>query len=796
MLATQAVFAVNLKGLRTARVASIYGSARDQSLGKLNGWTKEGGKLACEDGMRVQVVVGPDETYPGDAGRTCPRVPLEGLFDLVIAVDVYWAGMQGPVTPSVLKQWCGLSRKGEVFLIMRMFPGQFGCDQVPGYQGPVEGVWTKDAEGMVNFSPDQADFCYPRHHDLEWVRKRAVEGLSCTLMEVFGPYVVVKVALDSAFVKDVAVILPFPTVGVAERLTMPRRGLWFWWMRTVGVGPFRFAFSEAELTHTIGATVHTQTLAALRPLYQLKTAGGHNMDMAVSMCKTAIMLDPVAKEVAKRYPLAIEQAVVGTADAVLFSSKTETALRYGGLRYDHAQEEEEIVAARQPVVASGYYRIPPARIRRAVFAVALLVGAMHFALSLGVRGHITVDGVVVERSEWWGGLIVAAFIGMAYIITHRRQQRKGTSGLFKAWSEQHEDCEIQEDCVIGFEALPAGAVVRSVQVESMVCTVGLGEISVQVDGQSVTVEEAFELLKDDEPTKVIYPVAITCGLLWQPDRSDVNALAAIVQRLHTAVKQEEVGAWDCTTASLLSVIPEAIHTPWELEDCAKAMGGAKGINLLRSMSEVERGERTRSTKSVMVKWNETIYLREIRGLLSIKPRSIVVLSNELHSMLAPDARGFSDALHHLFDGKLFGGKRIYYAAGYSEAKLDQVGVHLYGHEPFIAVSGDDSVCCLVRPAYRLPNGRTVSVPTLYEGDFTAMDQSEKTGALNMHASIMRRAGVNGWLIDLYLSVCAMRYKYRGKRLVIKGTVGSQLATGIDMTTVCNSLTTIALVDCR
>jgi hypothetical protein len=71
-----------------------------------------------------------------------------------------------------------------------------------------------------------------------------------------------------------------------------------------------------------------------------------------------------------------------------------------------------------------------------------------------------------------------------------------------------------------------------------------------------------------------------------------------------------------------------------------------------------------------------------------------------------------------------------------------------------------------------------------------MDQSEKTEALTMHGRAMQGMGVPDWAIDLYVHVCGMPYKAVGDRLRVKGNVGAQLATGIDYTTVCNSLTTI------
>jgi hypothetical protein len=783
--ATLQAYSIALDGLREASILSIYGADRDVRLAKLTGFEIGGRKLACEEGVRVTVTCGPDEVYPGDAGKTGLRSALNGPYDCVVMVDVYWDGAKGRVSPEMLARYCKLSRKGEVYVITRMFSGLAGCDDVPGYKGEVEGVWIKDVDGLVSFSPDRAGFGYPKHYDVEWMRNKAFGGLSCTYLRSVGPFELIKVAMDGVMVIPVPTLLQTLSLGRVELVEIPRPGFYFGLARFVGLPTADLAWWPGLLRnwteHTFKSPVHSATLAALRPIYQLKTGGGHNVDMAVAMSKTMILEDPMIQHVSSRYPMYVEELIWGTGQALVFSTKTSVANRYGSLRGDHNEAESTLLKAR------AVSWIPsPSRYKRALVACLVVWGVVQWSISLGAHGHVLLpSGEVAVNSEWWGGLIVLGFVILAHLA--RRFRIGPQRGLFDAWLNRREDS--MEEAVsgeMGFEVLTAGIGVPAENVRAMETAVGLGEIEVMVDGTRVGVQEAFELLKDDEITKESYVVAITNGMLHQPDRSDVNLLAAVVQRLHVSVNSAAADAWLEIFDMVSQMVPEGVHEPWALERCAEALGGVKAKNLLESWDQVVLGQISKSKKKIMVKWNETIAWKLISHVLTVKPRAITLLSNELHSWFSPDARGFSDVLHCIFDGRLFDGIRVYYASGYSGQALDALGGHLYGYEDFIAASGDDSIVCFFA-TWRNTQWRFAP---LAEGDFSAMDQSEKLDALMHHASLMAKFGVPKFAIDMAMDVSGLPYTASGKRLKIKGSVGHQLATGIDYTTPFNSLTTI------
>lgn len=173
--------------------------------------------------------------------------------------------------------------------------------------------------------------------------------------------------------------------------------------------------------------------------------------------------------------------------------------------------------------------------------------------------------------------------------------------------------------------------------------------------------------------------------------------------------------------------------------------------------------------------------------MSIKPRAITVLSNELHVLFAPDARGVASLLHGVFDGSLFGETRIYFAAGYHGEQLNAIGRQLEEMQSLIAVSGDDCVACQPSPLRRSTNRANW---VYKEGDFSTFDQSQREACLRGHAVWLKQCGVATFLIDLMIAICGMPYAAKGKRLRIIGAVGAQLATGIDWTTVINSMSNL------
>jgi len=669
-----------------------------------------------------------------------------------------------------------------------MFPGNAGCDVVEGYEGEVEGVWIKDLDGLISFSPDRSHFGYPCHYGLEWLRNKAIDGLSVTFISKSGPYDLVKVTLDAPDVRQVSVILQQEYLGGVSYMSVPRAGSLNWVYRKAiydRLNPSRLkrCLEWLKLPYE-RLLVHHSILENMRPTFEVKSGSGHTLDTAIAYAKLQVFNDPVMKEVGGRYPAFTSHVVVGTANAAVFSTKVETARRYQALRGDMARSEAEIVEARAPV-----FSVTPRKLMRIVMS-GLLVSII-FSCGLAVRAHghiLSYTGEVAQDPEWWGAAVVLGVIFLGLTVRHFQVQYRRT-GLFGPWLARRGTPE--GDCVVGYEVLTAGTSIPALNCTSMATEVACGSTEIWVDGIEMSAAEAFDVLSDDEVVTVSYAIAVTNGMLCQPAKSDVNLLSAIVQRQHVGVVQADVAEWKEVSALVNALIPDSCVVPWELKECAEALGGAKAKNLIESGRQLEDGEISRHRKRVTVKWNETICLKEINGEWTVKPRGIVVLSNELHALFAPTARGLYDALHTIFDGKLFDGVRVYSACGYHGEQLDEIGSHLYALEDTIAASGDDSICCMMHKFMR-ERAPQAFYPVV-EGDFGSMDQSEKIECLSTHGFTMERLGIWRFVVDLFLEICAMGYVARGKRLFMRGKTGAQLATGIDFTTAINTLTTLCFL---
>jgi hypothetical protein len=321
---------------------------------------------------------------------------------------------------------------------------------------------------------------------------------------------------------------------------------------------------------------------------------------------------------------------------------------------------------------------------------------------------------------------------------------------------------------------------------------GRGTMRVLVHGVEKSIGESFLLLKDEPVTHGSYPILITNGMLFQPAKSMINTLAACVNRIHVrpeGTNDESVmeRRWQEGAMWLSDLLSHRIADEVSLAACAKALGGVRGDVFLAAVVQYYSGVKTRFTKDVMVKWNETICLKLIDGAWSIKPRAITVLSNNLHVDLAPYARGVSALLHKVFDGSYFQGVGfLYYAAGYSGEMLNSVGRTMASCECMAATSGDDWVA-------KIPvalSKATAGITPYREGDFSGMDQSEKEKCLRAHGVWMASVGVPSQIIDLMLLACSMPYRVKYKDLKVEGSAGYQLATGIDWTTVINSMSSL------
>lgn len=107
---------------------------------------------------------------------------------------------------------------------------------------------------------------------------------------------------------------------------------------------------------------------------------------------------------------------------------------------------------------------------------------------------------------------------------------------------------------------------------------------------------------------------------------------------------------------------------------------------------------------------------------------------------------------------------------------------MVGGDLVVAVSGDDSVVSW---------GNTFGHYSGFgEADQSQFDHTQDLGPQYAAAIWMNKLGAPGWFVDMVRECCTGRYSVDFRRLRIKGEAGCQMPTGITMTTVLNSMSTI------
>jgi len=322
-----------------------------------------------------------------------------------------------------------------------------------------------------------------------------------------------------------------------------------------------------------------------------------------------------------------------------------------------------------------------------------------------------------------------------------------------------------------------------------------GEIVVFVDNCEVTVEEAFHLLGRPAGRNVIHPVLITQRLLQQPANNETNLLAAVLFRVHNDpfadsefTSEERHERWAELGAFFVTHLLDGGRCAvYSVQDNIQLMG-KKGLRIGVAYDEDMKGKIQFPRKTINLKWNETISSqKEVNGFITMKPRAIQNLPALTHAMMGGFARSFASELHSRFDGRVWDiagvPVRIFFASGYNQAGLSEIGrVALEGVTTF-AMSGDDS--------FVVWGG--IGDTFGGEADQSQFDHTQDDGPMrSFMRPVLENFGFPEEFIRTAYDACSSGYTLKKNRLFAKGQAGTQMPTGITTTTSFNSLSTLAM----
>jgi len=294
----------------------------------------------------------------------------------------------------------------------------------------------------------------------------------------------------------------------------------------------------------------------------------------------------------------------------------------------------------------------------------------------------------------------------------------------------------------------------------------------------------------------MYPVLITQRLLQQPANNETNLLAAVLFRVHNDPFWDSSfdegfrhGNWDSLGKIFVSsFITGGRCAVYSVSDNILAMG-VKGRRIREAYDADMAGHTLFMKKTINLKWNETISTqKEVNGIFTMKPRAIQNLPAIVHAKMGGFARSFNKELHDRFDGRVWniGGfpVRVFFASGYTQEKLSEIGQAAVSGDSVFAMSGDDSFVAW---------GGIPSDCFGGEADQSQFDHTQDDGPMKIFMrQILEALGFPDDFITMAYGACRSGYTIRKGRLAVIGNGGTQMPTGITTTTSFNSLDTFAM----
>jgi hypothetical protein len=335
------VHALSLIGGRAhhVRVLDWYGARRVQAL--LPQVVMPG------RGASVELIAAPDTVHPGDAARDFSNrvpFPLSVLFDAALAIDVYhWTGADFATILGVAPV---------LYLVVHTFRGVVGVELAP--DSASEGVWVRDAQGLINFSPSPNEMAYAPHPACDWMfqRRAFVDGVALEISELrrYGCMALLRVvrAPNNVVCPPIPVdtltrfareVLPY---GAARRLYY---GITNW---LVAVTPELVGELLPWGVRDTAMIVDRMLVAQLGPAFSARVKAGWTVDSALAAVQSAALKDPAHMALTTRFPGVAYDLVVGTATSILYSFQSRQATVFHTLRRLGVADENALRAARQP----------------------------------------------------------------------------------------------------------------------------------------------------------------------------------------------------------------------------------------------------------------------------------------------------------------------------------------------------------------------------------------------------------------------------------------------------------------
>lgn len=822
-----------LSNLTNTRTLSIYGVQRDRMLLEVKADEK------CGRSLSNTVTLGPRAFYPGDCTRAIERQDPEGVYDCVYAVDVYWNGKQG-VGPKDYTEWCLLSRTRTIYVVTRMFRGAAGWDEE--FVKQPDGVWYRDEQDMIVFSPDRGNFNYPRHFDVNFLEHKAWGKLSIRHQATFGPYCVFAIHLDGVDTTPVAVHLT-PSEPPISWTVVEKPTLWG------HIGCFELPRTE-RFPAIYEMFVKERRFLTYQPILAdmgfsnaIRAPTGYVFDGVAAKVADALKTNVGVQELKLRFPTVYENLIRGTSFATMYKNRKAVAHDLLHVRQDHGDAEAQLLLARNVTpltqtrsccksftavlvlfwlvslmfaalsrVPTTYAQQPVAHAPRwtafydqwedPLFGLADEVPMFEKPICIGVAATQN----IVEDPYYFvfGVLLLISLTLYVYGQSRRRVN------LFTEWLDARLEFYGSEKKLShsGWQRVSETAYIPPVEITSMPKHVPRGTLKIYIDGKEMTPQLAWEVLQRDSRSRLLkyggwntpiapnslWPVIMCSGTMYAPEKSEANLIFAAYVRIHcpvtsTATEADLERNWALAGFIMRGLYEDAALTPPTLKECASVWSGAKAQVFLDTAENIEIGRHRplskggaeyHTKKELNVKTNETI--KEKDG--QIKPRSIVVMGNEHHVLHAPWARAVATYMHAVLNGQW---QRIRYLdlGGWSTLQVRiWFASGLTGEELSEigrAIDAGDNVIAVAGDDIIMRIG-----PHIIEGDLSACDQSHTIQCVKECVTYYRKMGVPEHICEDFVKSCVQPYVARYKRVCIKGDPGCELPTGSDWTTVDNT----------
>jgi len=779
----------------------------------------------------------------GDASRSLTeRVSEVPQCDFAIIQDVYF-GRCGALTPQDVQEIAAKTITGRVYICARVFLGQCGGDDC------AEGIWMRGEHGIL-FSPERNMPTYNSHPDINWILDRSCEEIDVAPLDLCGPYQITRCTLA---VPGAVSLLPanYPPGRVVSR-TLVYSSLWSLFRRseerwvhmptlciparkfltrcTTGVSldscvsMVTSSFSSdavmSEMVHrfpdmyirvfqdTVQACLYDGRTQSVEQILFLRRWFASD-EKALTAARSVAPLVPTWFVLPDRISTLPWLQVLFAILFVFFLYWLESNLdcfdQYGNLQVPTLLVKIWtcfVIFLRQASASFAWSWFGPSWAKHAWWAEEIskiilpkFSGVMCSVEIYRKKGSNRVVSLAFHSFTfwcyfvfgWWALPFCVAFHWLWNCSSYKQD-------LWERFVERYElgvrdaECSQLINLPLGTNLPPFTTATTSKPKDFR------GSLKIRIGGEDTAIEEALERLPVGG-RNLTWPLMATNGMLWQPANNARNLLAAAVWRTHNDPfvgfpdNEERHGNWEKLKVVFSLLLDSEVRTLLTVDDCARLMG-KRGNRILAAYERVKEGSLKSFSKTITLKWNETLPVdKNCNGILTLKPRAIINLDPRLHAMMSPWSRAMTDVMHQIFDGKavLINGTsvRLFFAAGYDHGQLCDLAGYFGGDDVVIAASGDDSVVSW--------GGYLKGAMIPYaEADQSKFDHTQDQGPLSLSQFWMGKLGAPSWFLEMVRFCCSAPYTSRKHDMTTLGEAGTQMPTGITVTTLLNSMATLAM----